>query len=70
MKEDYKIEVIKGISQKTGEPYKCLECTVYTSVGPYTFRDFPSPLEMSVIERTLSKSKEIYGPEENSDNLF
>lgn len=69
MNKDYKVEIVNEISNKTGNPYKCIECTIYTPVGAYSFRDFPSPLEMSIIEKTLAKSKEIYN-DENSDNLF
>lgn len=65
MDKDYKVEIINEISNKTGNPYKCIEVTIYTSVGAYTFRNFPSPLEMSIIERTLAKSKEIYGEDKD-----
>ena len=68
MDKDYKVEIINEISNKTGNPYKCIEVTIYTAVGPYSFRNFPSPLEMSIIERTLAKSKEIYG-EDKGDLL-
>lgn len=66
MDKDYKVEIINEISNKTGNPYKCIEVTIYTAVGAYTFRNFPSPLEMSIIERTLAKSKAIYGEEDKS----
>lgn len=62
------VEIINGVS-KNGQPYKCLEWSLITSTGVYTARSYPTSLEMGIIEKTLAKTKEIYG-EENNDNLF
>lgn len=61
------VEIINGVSSKTGNPYKCLEWSLMTDTGVYTTRSYPTSLEMGIIEKTLAKTKEIYSDENKSD---
>lgn len=60
-------KIVNGVS-KTGANYKCVEFSIYTPNGVYTTRAFPTPLEIGLIEKTLSKMGSIYS--DNESNIF
>lgn len=57
-------EVIEGISNKTGKPFKGVQFFVMTSQGEYASDlCFPSSLEMSLVEQALSPLNSYYKQE-------
>ena len=59
-------EIVQGVSQNTGKPYKFLTFSVLTSQGVYKTKPiFPTELEMSLIEKALNKFNNIYSEDEN-----
>lgn len=60
-------KIVNGVS-KTGANYKCVEFSITTPNGVYTTRAFPTPLEIGLLEKTLSKMGSIYS--DNDNNLF
>ena len=56
-------EVVHGISQTSGKPFKAVDIHIQTSVGVYTKRIFPTPLEVDLIEKALNKFNSIFSEE-------
>lgn len=56
-------EVIHGVSQRTGQPFKAVDIHIQTAVGVYTKRIFPTPLEVDMIEKALNKFNSIFSDE-------
>lgn len=59
-------EIKQGISQKTGNPYKCVVFKVQTSQGVYETKPiYPTSLELSLVEKAISPIGGFYDDEEN-----
>ena len=56
-------EVVHGISQRTGQPFKAVDIHIMTSAGLYTKRIFPTSLEVDMIEKALNKFNTIFSDE-------
>lgn len=59
-------EIVSGVSQKNGKPFKAIQFFVNTSQGEYQSPlCFPTPLEISLIEKSINKFNSIFSDEEN-----